>query len=63
METMASPMWRLVGFHGSGVSLHTATVPQESVPGFMKGSNRAAMRVALNEFDEGRSANSKMRIS
>ena len=34
------------------------------VPGFMKGSHRAAMRVALNAIDdEGRSLNSMLRIS
>ena len=35
----------------------------KSVPGFMKGSYRVAMRVALNEIDEGRSLTSVMRIS
>ena len=34
----------------------------KSVPGFMKGSYRAAMRIALNEIDEGRSLNSMSRI-
>ena len=35
----------------------------KSVPGFMKGRNCAAMRVALNEIEEGRSLKTVMRIS
>ena len=33
------------------------------VPGYMEGSYRATMRVALNAIDEGRSLNSMLRIS
>ena len=54
---------RVVGFFGSGVSLHTATVPHEIRARVHERMLPSAMRAALNEIDEGRSLNSMMRIS